>query len=128
MSILSGIERIARERQRQLELECWTPEHDDKHTRGELAQAAVAYTIHGTRIYGVTQNGEHYWPETWAEDYFKPSRQWFSLDRSIEDRIRNLEKAGALIAAEIDRLLREQKRKAMNTCDNHINSDYENMP
>ena len=37
----------------------------------------------------------YFWPYTWAEKWWKPSPG---------DRIRELEKAGALIAAEIDRL------------------------
>ena len=37
---MSGIERIAKERQRQIEQEGWTPEHDDHHAEGEMAAAA----------------------------------------------------------------------------------------
>lgn len=80
----NGIERIAAERQRQIEKEGWTPEHDRiEHGGWELRDAAVAY---------LEQDGK-YWP--W-DGGFKPTPN---------DRIRELEKAGALIAAEIDRLL-----------------------
>ena len=80
----SGIELIAKERQRQIEAEGWTPEHDDQHVHGELADAAACY-VDGNPVG---------WP--WDEKWWKPS----------SDPIRNLAKAGALIAAEIDRLQR----------------------
>lgn len=37
---------VLSERQRQIDEEGWTPEHDDQHRRGELVAAALAY---GTR-------------------------------------------------------------------------------
>lgn len=43
--LLSGADLIANERQRQLDKEGWTPEHDDKHTELELTRAAVAYCM-----------------------------------------------------------------------------------
>lgn len=39
---MSVIDEIAAERQRQVEVEGWTAEHDDKHADGSLAQAAAA--------------------------------------------------------------------------------------
>jgi hypothetical protein len=94
-----GAERIAAERKRQVEAEGWTPEHDLQHDSGELASAAAAYTYAAI----VTMQGGCWrhedpvpgsWP--WSQGWWKPS----------DDPIRNLEKAGALIAAEIDRLTR----------------------
>ncbi len=83
---VSGIERITAERQRQIEAEGWTLEHDDTHTMGELAGMASWYA--------------QPIPEWRA---VMPTPRW---ERRPGDRIRELEKAGALIAAEIDRLLR----------------------
>ena len=40
---MSGAERIAAERQRQVEREGWTADHDAQHTDGSLAWAAVCY-------------------------------------------------------------------------------------
>jgi hypothetical protein len=40
------------------------------------------------------------WPKSWAEDWWKPM---------ADDRVWQLTKAGALIAAEIDRLLRGER-------------------
>lgn len=94
----NGIELIAAERQRQLSVEGWTPEHDDKHVGGVMAQAAALYAI----PYGVRVGGwffERLWP--WDAKWYKPR---------AGNRIRELEKAGALIAAEIDRLLRKASR------------------
>lgn len=95
----TGIERIAAERQRQIEKEGWTPEHDDQHEDSELAFAACYYAI----PCGVRND---------AGDWITPSDlfpgEWdYEWAKRGDDRIRNLEKAGALIAAEIDRLQRK---------------------
>ena len=97
----SGVELIAEERKRQVEKEGWTPEHDAEHDEGEMVDAAICYAIGDTQIkheplmdypnkITVYQN---FWP--WHLQYWKPSPK---------DRVRELTKAGALIAAEIDRL------------------------
>lgn len=107
----SGADLIAAERQRQIEVEGWTPEHDDDHDCGELNYAACAYLdwadAQAKELLddadwreGVLRNDEpvpHVWP--WDASWFRPS----------DDLIRNLVKAGALIAAEIDRLQRAAK-------------------
>ena len=89
----SGIELITEERKRQIEVEGWTAEHDSKHVCGELTDAAVCYAI---RRYWRTRYDSFLkalWP--WDSKYWKPTQ---------DDRIKELAKAGALIAAEIDRL------------------------
>lgn len=89
---LDGVGLIAAERERQIEAEGWTPAHDDEHRRGELADAAalyiaqVQYGQHGDSLLG--------W-RTPAHRWVKPC-----------DRQRALIKAGALIAAELDRIAR----------------------
>lgn len=88
----SGAELIAAERDRQVSAEGWTPEHDDQHTRGELAKAAGVYAMPFNGSWKLAN-----WP--WP-DGLKPAPP------TTEARIRELEKAGALIAAEIDRLKR----------------------
>jgi len=90
---MSGIERITAERKRQIEKEGWTPEHDDEHVNGELSRVAACYLIRPDCPITVRS----LWPDTWSYEWWKPSP---------ENRIRELEKAGALIAAEIDRLSR----------------------
>lgn len=94
----NAIDLIAAERQRQVGEEGWTASHDNSHAHGELARAAACYARQSRR--GVV-SGEP--PEDWPWDrgWWKPSM----------DPVRDLVKAGALIAAEIDRiqLLRPQK-------------------
>ncbi len=88
-NITAGAEMIRDERERQIVDECYQSGHDDYFTRGELAEGAMAY-LKGDIIY---------WPYKFARGMFKPG-----------DRVRNLVKAGAMIAAEIDRLLRADER------------------
>ena len=102
---MNGAELIAVERQRQIEQEGWTPEHDDCHRNAEMADAATAYieesaliTTHGAGLTGLPND----WPDDWDGKWWKPS----------PDPIRNLVKAGALVAAEIDRI---QRRSLIDT-------------
>lgn len=88
----NGISLIAAERQRQLSVEGWTPEHDDAHSSGEMAQAAAIYAIQHAYRHRV-----FFWLWPWDLKWFKPA-----------DRKRELVKSGALIAAELDRLLRKE--------------------
>lgn len=104
----TGIGLIAQERMSHHENNKWTPEHDDEHLDSELADAASCYTDIASalvncpdvdlevlkRHYIEGYHGNPYWP--WEANSLKPSR----------DPVENLVKAGALIAAEIDRLLR----------------------
>lgn len=133
-----GSDRIVVERQRQVEIEEYTAERDDMYTDGELVLAAGEYiraneqlqidipnrmaaakeVRRGLRpgtldrelvgqlsklIQDMTDAPQTYilprsWP--WPISTFKPSA----------DPIRNLEKAGALLAAEIDRLQRAKEK------------------
>lgn len=99
-----GVGVIAKERAAHATREGWTPEHDDEHDRGELAQAAACYALPpGRNDDGVTDTEVlELWP--WGREWWKPG------DGSTEGRIGELAKAGALIAAEIDRLKRAQAR------------------
>ena len=100
---MPGVERIREERERQIRSEGWTPEHDDEHDQAQLATAGVGYAMFAVEqllfddlpdeAYQVPP-AETEWP--WHPDWWKPST----------DPVRNLVKAGALIAAEIDRLTR----------------------
>lgn len=105
----TGAERIADERNRQIEKEGWSSKHDDQYGRGVLTNAAICYTtmagssdeerdrVNEQAKSGVVPPG---WP--WDVSFWKPS-----AGNSNNHKIRELEKAGALIAAEIDRLQRE---------------------
>lgn len=101
----SGVKLIAEERKRQMAIEGWTPDHDDKHRKFEMTLAAVSYA---NAVASPDEEGDengkvrpcYDWP--WAKKWWKPS----------DDPIRNLTKAGALIAAEIDRLQRLKVKEA----------------
>ncbi len=88
---MNGIEMIAAERKRQIESEGWTPEHDAQHANHELADAAAGYAVYAWAGDSAV-NPPRDWP--WAREWWKPTSP-----------IRMLVKAGALIAAEIDRRL-----------------------
>lgn len=115
----TGAERIAAERERQVERLTWSPEHDDEHNVGELALAAVCYAANaaGEQVfvkserYIDTVTFEDPWP--WATRYDKrPSDDsGLKIEKDNQKRIKLLVKAGALIAAEIDRELRAAKRR-----------------
>lgn len=105
---------IAEERQRQMVKEGWTPQHDDQHDNGEIALAAVAYASPfpvKVRAWiekpcGCRSVGECFcsgriqrWIDAWPWDGKFDKRKKHS-------RVRQLIIAGALIAAEIDRLNR----------------------
>lgn len=97
---MSGVRLIAAERDRQVNEEGWSPEHDDEHDDCALTMAAHAYwcaavgQVNGICWPDVEANVPNTWP--WDDASYKPS----------PDPVRNLVKAGALIAAEIDRLVR----------------------
>lgn len=96
----TGVQLIQEERERQLSQEEFSDEMDDQYIDQELAEAAACYaTPVNDRPFPVRESGQAplIWP--WSPKWWKPTPQ---------DRIRELQKAGALIAAEIDRLLRNK--------------------
>lgn len=80
---------VLAERRRQIEAEGWTPEHDDKWSSGEIAQATACYALLAAA-----------WNREAVLEIFPWSRSWL---KSTTPR-RDLVKAGALIQAEIERL------------------------
>lgn len=98
---VGGVQVILSERIRQMEVEGWTPEHDEQHADGSLAKAAACYAVAEELREAGRPRLPGFWPMSWDEEWFKPTP---------DDRIRELAKAGALIAAEIDRLLREKRK------------------
>lgn len=83
-----GASLIVAERARQMTKEGWTPEHDDTHQYADLAVNAAILCVHGTD----------------AEVVDHSERPDWNLTR--HPRIKQLIIAGALIAAEIDRVTR----------------------
>jgi len=96
---MNGSERIAAERLRQISEEGWDIKHDEQHASGELTLFAALYLLND---YRATENliGPMEMIEGELLAY------WGDLDwLKYKDKLRNLEIAGALIAAEIDRIL-----------------------
>ncbi len=91
---MNGVEMIAAERRRQVEYEGWTANHDDAaHGDGELADAAAELIV----------DGLDYWDHDPLD--MCGSLAKFGREGSKPDPVRCLVIAGALIAAEIDRLV-----------------------
>lgn len=105
---------VLAERNRQIDAEGWTPEHDDKYSSGQLAYAASVYALCAAssdadrsvmdefRTYNsVPFRIRNRWP--WDESWLKPT-----------NRRRDLVKAAALILAEIERLDRKASEGGSN--------------
>jgi hypothetical protein len=93
LSFGRGVQLIRDERLRQIEVERYDATHDDGHAWRALTMGAMAYLAVNQR--GGTDDAAMIWP--FPIENFKPGPP-----------LRNLVKAGAMIAAEIDRLLRLQ--------------------
>ncbi|MCV0371110.1 hypothetical protein [Filomicrobium sp.] len=113
--ISSAMLLIEAERQRQIDEEGWTPDHDDQHEDGELMRAAMCYYLHAiiTASYRDVVVGQQQdrrirtrrayetvtvpvpisWP--WERRWWKP-----------RNKKRDLVRSGALMLAEKDRLSR----------------------
>lgn len=87
-----ALDLIKTERLRQIDEEGYHEDHDDKHEEGELALMAAAYALSS----GGERNKE-------ALDAVISILQW---DVKPKDRVRDLVRAGALILAELERVLR----------------------
>ncbi|MGE8450668.1 MAG: hypothetical protein ACN6OP_08675 [Pseudomonadales bacterium] len=114
---------VLAERQRQISAEGWMPAQDDQYTAGDMASAAACYAAQGRYHYPEPGKPGPNWP--WADEWWKPSTYR-----------RNLEKAGALILAEIERLDRaaiavrqEDQDGSSNSPDRQqINRDFSTQP
>lgn len=100
----TGVELIADERERQVSQEGWTAEHDRAHVGGELVKAADCYIY--AAVAAGTQRIESLMEVPCANGPWGPSWPWHkSWWKPSKDPVRNLVKAAALAAAEIDRRL-----------------------
>ncbi len=118
----TGIELIAEERLRQIEVEKWDYSHDASYKEGEMIGAAACYAVNAinkerpgfmrvqihlpaetnieagnTGDRGDRQLRKAGWYDAWPW-----SKEWDKREK--HDKMRSLVIAGALIAAEIDRL------------------------
>lgn len=104
---MTGIELIAAERERQIKVEGWDSQHDSDHDNFELTKAAICYANRAT------MDGMAVWQDRVPNDWPFEAKAWKPEPRipghpcpmiETKDAIKMLIKAGALIAAEIDRL------------------------
>lgn len=104
---MTGAELIAEERRRQIDVEGFDADHDDRYEgHDDLSHAAICYaalvSTAGVRpdAYAprMTEVGDYDWPDgpaalwPWAYEWWKPS----------DDPVRNMVKAGALWQAQAD--------------------------
>lgn len=99
MKETTGIELVKKERLRQINEEGYSWRHDDQETCHQLSDAAIVYASTAP----LRHNVMHLW--SWDKKFFKPDKTY-----TIDGRIKDLTKAGALICAEIDRLIRLKER------------------
>lgn len=108
----TGFQLIALERARQISEESFGADHDNEHKGCELAMAACCYAapypiyIQGKLTKGAGVIFHDPWP--WEPEWDKRVIANNGLPNDL--RIKDLIKAGALIAAEIDRLIRVEKK------------------
>lgn len=104
---MSGVSRITQERRQQVFKHSFDTAKDDSYTAEELVWAALHYAAPESDWEGVARVHEEYeqcveeplWPYSWDKKWDK---------KQSKTRIEQLSIAGALIAAEIDRLERLQ--------------------
>ena len=83
-----GVEAIRKERSRQVSKEGFDAKHDMDHKPEDFARAAIAYLYSSI---GEDEKAQEEWP--FDKDFFKP-----------KDDVRDIERAGALVAAGLDML------------------------
>lgn len=126
----TGVKLIAEERKRQIEVEKWDYSHDADYAQGELIGAAACYAVNALNKDGHKARVQiHLKAETSIEagntgdrgdrqlrkagwyDAWPWSNSWDKREK--HDKMRSLVIAGALIAAEIDRLNASQVNQSL---------------
>ncbi|MCK9272908.1 hypothetical protein M0P65_05160 [Candidatus Gracilibacteria bacterium] len=109
-NILCGALSILLERERQINKENFSPERDLDYNNGQLVLAAICYANYAKLQTESKEPTKREIPKNWPWD-----NEWWKPDVYPQ---RNLEKAGALLAAEWDRIqlgierdLKRKKRK-----------------
>lgn len=105
----AGAYAIAAERRRQVEAEGYDATHDDHHVNGELACAGAWYALPPESEQATTAG--RLWPYDWELPKEPAYTDSTTDDQKLAMRKRELEKAGAMIAAEWDRLDRILARR-----------------
>ena len=100
----TGIELIAEERKRQIEVEGYSAQHDSQHNASEFVYAAIAYTEAAKVGVNCQDIGNTNETEIMLRKVEMGKNYPFGWDFKPSTNVRDLVKAGALIAAAIDRL------------------------
>lgn len=103
----TSVSLILAERARQVVEEGYDGPHDMEHEPDQLAAAGATYALPDQHRDYPGPDGEGVpgtWP--WASESWKPAP---------DDRLRELVKAGALIVAEIDRVIMEERLRELNS-------------
>ena len=108
----TGAELITEERQRQIDVEGYDAQHDSQHDVSQFLSAAKSYmdSAHLTMESKEKDNSTH-WHETNEPFYWQYIKNSFPWDEKFfkpTTPLRDLVKAGALIAAAIDRLQNDE--------------------
>jgi hypothetical protein len=101
-SSMTHVQEIHDERKRQVDVEGWTPEHDDAHDDAQMLRAAVLYYHHATRPAD--------WPLAMRADGAPVGWPWEAAGWKPKDPRRTLIVAGALCLAERERIYRRYGR------------------
>lgn len=101
---MTGVELIEQERKEQVLKHGYTADEDDTRHNGALAMGGAAYALCAAHKRGMNIGGADPAGDLWLFPIktFKPS----------DDPLKTLAKAGAMIAAEMDKIIRERAKSA----------------
>jgi hypothetical protein len=107
---LRALDAIEAERRRQITHHNFTPSKDMINSKGEMGKAAACYAFtaslsaKGREQFVQNAVPPKMWPAAWRPEWFRLSTK----PHGNAARIRELEKAGALIIAELERLYTQE--------------------
>lgn len=105
--VTEALRDVIAERKRQIDVEGWSPEHDDQHERGTLAAAAACYALSARKglsyAHAIREPLKAHIRQLWPFGY-----DWLKPKNPRADLVR----AGALILAEIEAIDRYFEREA----------------
>jgi len=107
----TGIELIAEERQRQVDVEGYSEQHDSQHKVSEFIYAAIAYVESAKVGVNCAEMGNTNEDEIMMRKVGMGIHYPFGWNFKPTTDIRDLVKAGALIAAAIDRLQKDNEQQ-----------------
>ena len=93
----TAIDLVVAERARQIDVEGFSPAHDDRYRNDELATAAACYAL------PISISDKEVWGTSLIDLMWPLEADWWKPEQS---RIRNMVKAAALLIAEIERIQR----------------------